>query len=381
MSSLRDVPGPAARLLNRLLAGSAVVLLVAGCGLGDLPARSAEASDLPSSGPSTTPGPSPSPTSSPGPTAAPTPTPQPTPLVYVVKANDSLVNLGHRYRTTGRSIAYWNRKAYPTLDPDKPTYNPNHLEIGWRLTIYPGLIDNDGNGLADASPTPAPPIAPSIPPAVSPPADGSGLLVTRGAPGGNDVALTFNLDTSGLGLDIVSWLVQHGVHATVFVSGHLAGSDPTTNQVLQALGQHPDLFAIGNEANDGAALGSMSASQVSAQVTTADTAIQSASGLSSKPFFRPPFGTQNPTIRGAVASVGFNYTILWDVDTNDATPSAQGGPTAQDIVSRVLSRASGGSIVLLHLSGGHTLEALPGIIDGLNQAGLAPVTLAEMFGR
>ena len=111
MSSLRDVPGPAARLLNRLLAGSAVVLLVAGCGLGDLPARSAEASDLPSSGPSTTSGPSPSPTGSPGPTAAPTPTPQPTPLVYVVKANDSLVNLGHRYRTTGRSIAYWNRKT------------------------------------------------------------------------------------------------------------------------------------------------------------------------------------------------------------------------------------------------------------------------------
>jgi hypothetical protein len=85
--------------------------------------------------------------------------------VYVVKTNDSLVNLGHRFKTTGRSIAYWNRKAYPSLDPDKPTYNPNLLEIGWRLTIYPGLIDNDGNGLPDASPTPAPSIALSIPPA------------------------------------------------------------------------------------------------------------------------------------------------------------------------------------------------------------------------
>ena len=31
--------------------------------------------------------------------------------------------------------------------------------------------------------------------------------------------------------------------------------------------------------------------------------------------------------------------------------------------------------------GNHTLEALPGIVDGLNQAGLAAVSLAEMFGR
>ena len=375
------MPGPAARLFHRLVAGSAVALLVAGCGLGDLPARSVESSDVPTTGPTASLVPSASPSGSPGPTAAPTPTPQPTPLVYVVRSGDSLVNLGHRYKTTGRSIAYWNRKAYPSLDPDKPTYNPNHLEIGWRLTIYPGLIDNDGNGLPDASPTPAPPIAPTIPPAASPPADGSGLLVTRGTAGGNDVALTFNLDTAGLGLDIVTWLIQHGVHATVFVTGHLAGADPTTNQVLQALGMHPDLFTIGNESNDGSALGSMTAAQVSAQVTSADTAIQSASGLSSKPFFRPPFGTQNPTTRAAVASVGFGYTVLWDVDTNDAKPSAQGGPTAQDIVSRVLSRVSGGSIVLLHLGGEHTLEALPGIVDGLNQAGLAPVTLAEMFGR
>ena len=156
-----------------------------------------------------------------------------------MKAGDSLVNLGHRFKTTGRSIAYWNRKAYPSLDPDKSTYNPNHLEIGWKLTIYPGLIDNDGNGTAGRDPDRLgrlPPVAPSIPPAPSPPADGSGLLVTRGAPGGNDVALTFDLDTTGTGLDIVNWLIQNNVHATVFVTGQLAGSDPVSGQVLQAIG-------------------------------------------------------------------------------------------------------------------------------------------------
>ena len=366
--------------IARLLAGTMVALILAGCGLGDLPTRSLAPSDVPS-GSLASLGPSPATSVSPGPSAAPTPTPQPTAVIYVVKSGDSLVNLGHRFKTTGRSIAYWNRTAYPNLDPDKSTYNPNHLEIGWRLTIYPGVIDDDGNGLPDASATPGPQVAPSIPPAPSPPADGSGLLVTRGAPGGNDVALTFDLDKGGAGLDIVTWLVAHGVHASIFVTGRLAASDPTAGLLLQAVGMHPDLFTLGNETNDGAALGSMSAAQVGAEVTSAEAAIQASSGLSSKPFFRPPFGTQNPAIRAAVASAGFGYTVLWDVDTNDATPSAQGGPTAQDIVSRVLSRASAGSIVRLNLGGVHTLEALPGIVAGLDQAGFAAVDLAEMFGH
>lgn len=367
-------------LLRRLLAGSAVLFLVAGCGLGDLPARSVDSSvapSLPPASPSSAPLASPSP----GVTAAPTPSPQPTALTYVVKAGDSLVNLGHRFRTTGRSIAYWNRKAYPSLDPDKSTYNPNHLEIGWRLTIYPGVVDNDGNGLADASASPPPPIAPSVPTAQQPPANGSGLLVSRGASGGNDVALTFDLDTGGSGLDIVNWLISADVPATIFVTGQLVASDPTTGQVLQLVESHPELFTIGNATNDGAGLGSMTPSQVASELTTAETAITTAGGPSSKPFFRPPFGTENPSIVADAASAGFPYTVLWDVDTNDAKPSAQGGPTAQDLVTRVLSRASGGSIVLLHLGGEHTLEALPSIIDGLNQVGLAPVTLARMFGQ
>ena len=368
--------------IARLLAGTMVALILAGCGLGDLPTRSLAPSDVPS-GSLASLGPSPATSVSPGPSAAPTPTPQPTAVIYVVKSGDSLVNLGHRFKTTGRSIAYWNRKVYPSLDPDKSTYNPNHLEIGWKLTIYPGLIDNDGNGTPDATPTVSlpPAVAPSIPPAPSPPADGSGLLVTRGAPGGNDVALTFDLDTTGTGLDIVNWLIQNNVHATVFVVGQLAGSDPISEQVLQAMGSHPDLFTIGNEANDNVSLSTMSTSQVVAELANAETTIESVSGISSKPFFRPPFGKQSTQIRAAAASGGFAYTVLWDVETDDGTPSAQGGPTAQDIVSRVISRVSAGSIVHLHLGGVHTLEALPGIVDGLNQAGLAPVTLAEMYGQ
>ncbi len=142
---------------------------------------------------------------------------------------------------------------------------------------------------------------------------------------------------------------------------------------------HPDLLTLGNASNDNAAMSTMSAAQVSAELSTAEAAISAAGGPTSKPFFRPPFGAENPTTVAAAASAGFDYTVLWSVDPSDATPSAQGGPTAEDIVSRVVSRATGGAIVLLHLGGEHTLEALPGIVDGLNQAGFAPVDLARML--
>jgi peptidoglycan/xylan/chitin deacetylase (PgdA/CDA1 family) len=71
---------------------------------------------------------------------------------------------------------------------------------------------------------------------------------------------------------------------------------------------------------------------------------------------------------------------MWDIDTIDWRPTSEGGPTRTDIEAKVLSRAEGGSIVLMHLGGWHTLEALPGILAGLQTRGLEPVRLSEMIG-
>jgi hypothetical protein len=86
----------------------------------------------------------------------PTPTVQPSPLQYVVKSGDTLLGLGKRFETTGRSIAYWNRDRYPSLDPDSPKYDPNTLQVGWVLAITPGLI-------VDPSTLPSPSGPPGVP--------------------------------------------------------------------------------------------------------------------------------------------------------------------------------------------------------------------------
>jgi hypothetical protein len=50
------------------------------------------------------------------------------------------------------------------------------------------------------------------------------------------------------------------------------------------------------------------------------------------------------------------------------------------MVAKVRAKAQGGSIVLMHLGGFNTLEALPGLLDACADLGLQPVTLDEMLG-
>ena len=67
----------------------------------------------------------------------PTPNPQPTFLPYVVRPGDTLTSIAREYRTTARSLAFWNREAHPSLDPDSPDYRPNRIEVGWILRLVP----------------------------------------------------------------------------------------------------------------------------------------------------------------------------------------------------------------------------------------------------
>jgi hypothetical protein len=70
----------------------------------------------------------------------PTPTPMPTFMAYAVTSGDSLNSIAHRFHTTARSIAFWNRATYPSLDPDSARYAPNSIRIGWTLVLIPGVL-------------------------------------------------------------------------------------------------------------------------------------------------------------------------------------------------------------------------------------------------
>jgi LysM domain len=138
-------------------------IVIAGCLLAGL----AAACDLSALEPPVTPSPTPIPTPTPIPSFfRPTPLPQPTFLVYVVGPGDTLSSIANAYATKAQSIAYWNRAAYPSLDPDSPRYDPNTIQVGWTLLLIPfGEVDPEDLPPPAATPTPS---LPSNDPSASP---------------------------------------------------------------------------------------------------------------------------------------------------------------------------------------------------------------------
>jgi nucleoid-associated protein YgaU len=133
----------------------ALAAIVAGCLPSSAgPASSAAASSVPAAEtPTSTPspsGPSPSPSF-----VRPTPTPMPTFMVYIVKRGDSLNTIAHRFGTKARSIAFWNRASYPSLDPESSRYSPNSIQVGWTLVVIPGVLF-DENAVPDGTNAPVP---------------------------------------------------------------------------------------------------------------------------------------------------------------------------------------------------------------------------------
>ncbi|HYM82710.1 MAG TPA: polysaccharide deacetylase family protein [Candidatus Dormibacteraeota bacterium] len=309
-----------------------------------------------------------------------TPRPSPTPVAYLVRTGDTLTSIARAFDTTARSIAFWNRDTYPSLDPQSAGYAPDRIAVGWTLRIWPGQVVDEAI-IPPASPHPTPSAALVLPPGPTPAADGTSVLVSNGPRGGNGIALTFDmggrLDPA---LDIVDWLIANDVPATIFPTGRTASTTDIGQAVMARLAAHRDQFAVGNHTWDHPDMTKLGATAIASELNDTESVIVSLVGRSSKPLYRPPFGSQDLATRKVIGGLGWSYTIMWDVDTIDWKPIADGGPTADDIVAKVLSRARGGSIVLMHLGGYETYAALPRVVAGLRAMGLQPVTLTQMLG-
>ena len=325
--------------------------------------------------------PSPSPA---GPTfVRPTPRPAPTFVSHVVQSGDTLNSIARRYATTARSIAWWNRGAYPTLDPESEAYDPNHLEVGWVLNVLPNSVVDENNP-PPASPNPsattAPPTQP-VPTVTLPPTTSPATVVSHGPRTVRTIALTFDmggrLDPA---VDIVRWLIDHDVHATLFPTGKSGTQTEAGMAALELAATRPDLFDFANHSWDHPDFRDLTRAQMADQLQRSESALAPTIGTT-RPWFRPPFGGWNAEVRAGVGAAGWAYVVMWDIDTIDWRPvdNDPPGPTAAEIVAKVRSNAQGGSIVLMHLGGWNTLEALPGILDACADLGLEPVTLTEML--
>lgn len=145
----------------RRIASLTVVTLIAAGGVACLPAGTRGTPVGGDAGGGRSAAPSPTAPAGPTPTPSfvpPTPTPGPTFAVYVVRQGDSLNTIARKYATTARSIAFWNRTTYSSLDPDAAGYVPGRLQIGWTLVLIPGLVydEDSGDAVLPSGAVPAP---------------------------------------------------------------------------------------------------------------------------------------------------------------------------------------------------------------------------------
>jgi peptidoglycan/xylan/chitin deacetylase (PgdA/CDA1 family) len=233
----------------------------------------------------------------------------------------------------------------------------------------------------------AQPITCSKPAKVTP---GSAATYTRVPTTDPQVALTFDMGGRMTpAIDILERLIVDRVCATIFPTGGAAQT--TEGQAAMALIKaHPELFEIGNhtmhhcnlrDGGGGSACpaGPATASQVRAELLDADSVFNTLAGTTGVPYWRPPYGAHNATVRAAAASVGYTKTIMWDIDTIDWKRNADGGPTAGSMIGKVLDSARSGSVVLMHLGGYHTYDALPAMVARLRVRGLEPSTISALL--
>jgi len=231
-----------------------------------------------------------------------------------------------------------------------------------------------------ASPTPTPTLSPSPSPSARP----TRTATTRPSPSATVasratllwkvpttrrvVALTFDAGSDvGSAARILDLLRAEGIRASFGVTGRWARENPALVRRMATEGhllvnhtdQHLSFTGFSTKSAPLSREGRLAA------LAGAEAAVREAAGVSTKPWFRPPYGDRDASVDRDVASAGYRYALMWTVDT-----LGWKGVAPAEVVRRVMDRLTPGEIVLMHVGAASTDdEALPETIRRLRAAG------------
>ncbi|MFC5667849.1 polysaccharide deacetylase family protein [Kitasatospora misakiensis] len=257
------------------------------------------------------------------------------------------------------------------------------------FAVRPGPVDPSGavdpawaGGEGPASPAPsaspapaagatavAAASAPPVPPVLPPLAPGTPVEVAYGPRTGRNVALTFHgSGDPALATALLEIAEKRGVGLTVMVVGSWLDQQPgMARRILD--GGHE----LGNHTQNHQNISAMTPDAARAEIAQCAERLQRLTGSIGR-WFRPSAAQYaTPMVREQARAVGYEHVLAFDVDPRDYAD-----PPAAELRRRVLGSVRGGSVVALHLGHRCTVEALPGILDGLATAGLTPVTASRL---
>ena len=183
------------------------------------------------------------------------------------------------------------------------------------------------------------------------------------------IALTFDDGPSRHTQRLLDILAEHNSVATFFVLGDRVWDH---RQILQ------NMIAQGSEAA-GHAWHHVDLTRVAErqyikdQITYTDNAIAAVTGERPPPFFRPPYGHFNDTVRDVARELGVAL-IHWNINPNDWRYR-----NADTIYSYIMRNAQNGGIVLLHDIHVTTVDAMERVIPSLIAQGFRLVTVSYLL--
>jgi peptidoglycan/xylan/chitin deacetylase (PgdA/CDA1 family) len=236
-------------------------------------------------------------------------------------------------------------------------------------------------GVVQAQESPTPTRAPACRPAapVVEPTPGRSVVVDRGPSECNTVALTFDAGADrGYADLILDILRENNIPASFGMTGQWAEQNADLVQRMGEEGHHFINHTWGHRSFTGFSpqTRALSPPERRIELDRTEELIQGLTGQSSRPYFRPPYGDMNEGVLKDVSDAGYDYTIMWSVDS-----FGWNHLPARGIVERCLSRAEAGTIYIFHVGAqSEDALALGPIIEGLRARGLDFVTIPDMLG-
>ena len=188
----------------------------------------------------------------------------------------------------------------------------------------------------------------------------------------------------------IAWTVDDGADPEVVRAyaefAHRTGTRLTffINGQYPAFNQHRDLLLplvksgqlqIANHTYSHAALTSLTDEQIIQELTRNDEEIRHLFGVSSKPYFRPPYGYYDARVLAAAASCGFTRPVLWYGSLADSS-----NISSAEVYAYAEKYALAQHIVIGHLNYRGVVSELDRIRALLDRRGLKTVTIRDYYG-
>ena len=188
----------------------------------------------------------------------------------------------------------------------------------------------------------------------------------------------------------IAWTVDDGADPEVVRAyaefAHRTGTRLTffINGQYPAFNQHRDLLLplvksgqlqIANHTYSHAALTSLTDEQIVSELTRNDEEIVRLFGVSSKPYFRPPYGYYDARVLAAAASCGFTRPVLWYGSLADSSDIS-----SAEVYAYAEKYALAQHILIGHLNYRGVVSELDRIRGLLDQRGLTTVTIRDYYG-